>query len=43
MWLRDDADTTAIDWIDQASAMRRYAETMPPGARREAEFDRALA
>lgn len=41
--LGDDIDTATINWSDQANIMRRYAEAFPPGARRNAEIDRALA
>jgi hypothetical protein len=43
MRLRDDVDVFGIDWTNQASVIRRYAEQLPPGARRNAEIDRALA
>jgi hypothetical protein len=43
IWLRDDVDVSRINWTDQASAIRRYAEQLPPGVRRNAEIDRALA
>jgi hypothetical protein len=43
MRLRDDVDVSRINWTHQASVIRRYAEQLPPGARRNAELDRALA
>jgi hypothetical protein len=43
MRLSDDVDVSTIDWISQAHLTRRYAEGLPPGARRDAEIDRALA
>ena len=43
MRLRDDVDVSTINWTSQASVIRRYAEQLPPGARRNAEIDRALA
>jgi hypothetical protein len=36
-------DFSTINWSDQASMTRRHAETLPPGARRNAAIDRALA
>ena len=41
--LSDDVDTSTNNWSDQANIMRRLAEALPPGARRNAEIDRALA
>jgi hypothetical protein len=41
--LRDDVDFSTINWTDQALMTRRYAERLPPGDRRNAELDRALA
>jgi hypothetical protein len=41
--LRDDIDTTQIDWKRDAIALRRHVEKLPPGARQDAEIDRALA
>jgi hypothetical protein len=43
MRLRDDVDVSTINWTDQAHLTRRYAERLPPGTRRNAEIDRALA
>jgi hypothetical protein len=43
MWLRDNVDVSTINWTNQASAIRRYAKQLPPGARRNSEIDRALA
>jgi hypothetical protein len=43
MQLRDDVDFSTINWAEQANLTRRHAETMPPGIRRQAEIDRALA
>jgi hypothetical protein len=43
MWLRDDVDLSTINWANQAFLVRSYAEGLPPGARRNAEIDRALA
>jgi hypothetical protein len=43
MLLGDDVDVSRINWTNQASVIRRYAEQLPPGARRNAEIDRALA
>jgi hypothetical protein len=43
MRLRDDVDVSGIDWRSHASVIRRDAEKQPPGARRNAEIDRALA
>jgi hypothetical protein len=43
MRLRDDVDVSGIDWRSHASVIRRDAEKLPPGARRNAEIDRALA
>jgi hypothetical protein len=43
MQLRDDIDTSTINWTEQADITRRQAEKMPPGAKRNAEIDRALA
>lgn len=43
MQLRDDVDFSTIDWSNQACLTRRRAEALPPGARRNAEIDRALA
>ena len=40
---RDDVDVSWIDWTSQASVMRRDAEKLLLGARRNAEIDRALA
>jgi hypothetical protein len=36
-------DFSTINWSDQANMTRRHAETLPPGARRNAAIDRALA
>ena len=41
MRLRNDVDVSGIDWTNQASVIRRYAEQLTPGARRNAEIDRA--
>jgi hypothetical protein len=43
MRLRDDVDVSTINWRDQANLTRRDAEALPPGPRRDAEIDRALA
>jgi hypothetical protein len=43
MQLRDDIDTSTINWTEQADITRRLAEKLPPGAKRNAEIDRALA
>jgi hypothetical protein len=43
MRLRDDVDLSRINWANQAYLTRHYAEGLPPGARRNAEIDRALA
>jgi hypothetical protein len=43
MRLRDNVDVSRINWANQASVTRRYAEQLPPGARRNAEIDRSLA
>jgi ABC-type branched-subunit amino acid transport system ATPase component len=43
MQLRDDVDVSTINWTEQAHLTRRNAENLPPGARRQAEIDRALA
>ena len=43
MVLRDDVDLSNVDWIDLARVSRRDAEKLPPGPRRDAEIDRALA
>jgi hypothetical protein len=43
MRLRDDVDVSTINWKNQAHLTRRHAEELPPGARRDAEIDRALA
>jgi hypothetical protein len=43
MQLRDDVDTSTIDWTEQAHLTRRQAEKLPPGTKRDAEIDRALA
>jgi hypothetical protein len=43
MRLRDDVDLSKINWADQALLLRNYAEGLPPGVRRNAELDRALA
>ena len=43
MQLRDDADFSKINWTNQAQLTRRHAEALPPGPRRNAEIDRALA
>jgi hypothetical protein len=43
MQLRDDVDVSTINWTEQAHLTRRHAEELPPGARRNAEMDRALA
>jgi hypothetical protein len=40
MRLRDDVDVSRINWTNQAGVIRRYAEQLPPGARRNAEIDR---
>ncbi len=43
MQLRDDVDFSTINWSNQAFLTRRHAESLPPGPRRSAEIDRALA
>ena len=43
MQLRDDVDVSTINWTEQAHLTRRHAEELPPGARRNAAMDRALA
>jgi hypothetical protein len=43
MRLRDDVDLSMINLARQAYLVRSYAEGLPPGARRNAEIDRALA
>ena len=43
MRLRDDVDLSTINWAQQAYLTRNYAEGLPPGIRRNAEIDRALA
>ena len=43
MQLRDDVDLSTINWSNQAHLTRRYAEALPPGTRRSAEINRALA
>jgi ABC-type branched-subunit amino acid transport system ATPase component len=43
MQLRDDVDVSTINWTEQAHLTRREAEKLPPGAKRQAEIDRALA
>jgi ABC-type branched-subunit amino acid transport system ATPase component len=43
MVLPDDIDVSTIDWANLASATRRDAEKLPPGPKRDAEIDRALA
>jgi ABC-type branched-subunit amino acid transport system ATPase component len=43
MMLRDDVDLSNVDWTDLARLARRDAEKLPPGPRRDAEIDRALA
>jgi hypothetical protein len=41
--LSDDVDFSTINWSDQAFMTRRHAEALPPGPKRNAEIDRALA
>ncbi len=41
--LSDDVDFSTINWTDQATMTRRHAEALPPGDKRNAEMDRALA
>ena len=41
--LSDDVDFSTVNWTAQADLTRRYAEGLPPGDRRNAEMDRALA
>ena len=41
--LSDDVDISAVNWTDQAHMTRRNAEGFPPGDRRNAKLDRALA
>lgn len=43
MQLRDDMDFSTVNWSNQAFLARRHAETLPPGPKRSAELDRALA
>ena len=43
MQLSDDADFSTINWSNQAYLTRQHAEALPPGPRRNAEIDRALA
>jgi len=43
MRLPDDVDVSTINWKHQAHLTRRHAQEIPPGARRDAEIDRALA
>ena len=43
MHLRDDVDLSTINWSNQAFLTRRYADSLPPGPRRNAEINRALA
>jgi hypothetical protein len=43
MQLRNDVDFSTINWSNQADLTRRRAEAQPPGPRRNAEIDRALA
>jgi hypothetical protein len=43
MVLRDDVDLSNVDWTDLARVSRRDAKKLPPGPRRDAEIDRALA
>ena len=43
MLLRDDVDVSKVNWARQAHLIRRHAENLPFGARRNAEIDRALA
>jgi hypothetical protein len=43
MRLSDDIDVSTINWTNQAHLIRRHAEALPPGAKRNAELDRALA
>jgi ABC-type branched-subunit amino acid transport system ATPase component len=43
MQFRDDVDVSTINWTEQAHVRRREAEKLPPGAKRQAEIDRALA
>ena len=43
MRLRDDVDVSTLDWKNQAHLTRRHARELAPGARRDAEIDRALA
>jgi hypothetical protein len=43
MRLRDDVDLSTINWANQAYLTRQYAEGLPPGVKRNAELDRAMA
>lgn len=43
MRLRDDVDLSTINWANQAYLTRHYAEGLPPGVKRNAELDRAMA
>jgi ABC-type branched-subunit amino acid transport system ATPase component len=43
MVLPDDIDVSSVDWTDLANLSRRDAEKLPPGPKRDAEIDRALA
>jgi hypothetical protein len=43
MRLRKDVDPSMINWANQATLVRNYAEGLPPGGRRNAELGRALA
>jgi hypothetical protein len=42
MRLADDADVSRINWKNLAHRIRRQAEGLPPGVKRNAELDRAL-
>ena len=41
--MRDDVDFSTINWSNEAFLTRRHAESLPPGPKRRAEIDRALA
>ena len=41
--LSGDVDFSTMDWSNQAFKTRRHAEALPPGPKRNAEIDRALA
>ena len=43
MRLGDDIDVSSVNWTDQARLIRRFAEGLSPGVRRNVEMDRVLA